>query len=160
MQYKPLNIPTTGHKIDMHLDKTRLKTLARLYKYFLLHGSTITFPVACPSIILAQASSALLRGNFESTTVLIFFSFTKLTTYSKFSAFGIKSRGTSCFLEKVSFFKTEVTTAVGPGVKSITLPFSLKFGSKVDQGMPVALWMTASYFLPDGLFKATPSGVL
>uniref|UniRef100_A0A7N0UTW4 Uncharacterized protein n=1 Tax=Kalanchoe fedtschenkoi TaxID=63787 RepID=A0A7N0UTW4_KALFE len=47
-----------------------------------------------------------------------------------------------------------------PGVMSTTTPLALRFGSKVDQGMPIVQWITASYFFSEGLFNAAPLGVL
>lgn len=73
---------------------------------------------------------------------------------------GYNISGTNFFLEKVSVFRTQVEKALGPGVMSMTFPLALKLGSKVDQGMPVAQWITASYLQPDGLLRAAPSGVL
>ncbi|RYR69311.1 hypothetical protein Ahy_A03g015866 isoform C [Arachis hypogaea] len=56
--------------------------------------------------------------------------------------------------------KANVHKELALGVKSITFPLSVKLGLKVDHGIPVVQCITASYFLPDGLFRAAPSGVL
>nr|GMD66994.1 uncharacterized protein LOC25491804 [Ipomoea batatas] len=64
-------------------------------------------------MLLVQESSALLRGYFESITVLSFPSFTSLTRQSRFSALADKTNGTSCFFEKLSFLRATVKPAMG-----------------------------------------------
>ena len=100
------------------------------------------------------------KGCCESTIFLNFPSFTNSPNNFKSSEFGDAMKGTSFCFENVTFLKIVCTIDLKFGVRSITLPLGERLELNLDHGMSVAQWIIASYLRPDGLFKASPSGVL
>ncbi|EEE70000.1 hypothetical protein OsJ_29913 [Oryza sativa Japonica Group] len=93
-------------------------------------------PVACPAMLLAQPSSALLSGCLDSITALSFPSATMPATSSMSSFVGDTNSGTSLFLEKVTLCRSAVAKAAAPGVRSTTTPASASTGANADHGSP------------------------
>lgn len=125
------------------------------------YGPTMVFPVAWPSMLLAEASSASLRVCLESITVFSFPSFTNPTRNSRLSRLGINISGTMVFVETAGFFGALVISEAGPGDTSMTFPWGPRLGSKVDQWMLTVQWTTTSYFGQKGPSGSTdPSRLL